>query len=276
MNYDEYTTVNNVRSVLLDSAQSKDDGLILSIIRDVSREMHGLSNLYFWPRIQTHLFDVPDKGYSLYLDEPLLEATSFLNGDGSTIDPTDYVLYPLNKTPKNEARLIPAYVQFQIPSSGYGYGAMTVSGVWGYHPDYSNAWQEVTTLSAAITSTSSGSASVPTGIIYAGELLKIDSEYLYVSAVTSGSVADTLSILRGVNGSTAATHLTAATVSRWTLPYEVEMIARFCTAGYYRLRSNPMMDTVSLDGVVFTTPKDVQAYMRKRMEAAGLIRLGFA
>lgn len=97
-----------------------------------------------------------------------------------------------------------------------------VTGVWGIHSDYANAWQHVDDLAGDIddTVTSLTVADVDGVDVYgmtprisAGNLLRIGSEYLEVTATNTTTQAVT--VRRGVNGSTAASHLTGDDVEVW-------------------------------------------------------------
>lgn len=72
-------------------------------------------------------------------------------------------------------------------------------------------------LSAAIVSTSATTMTMATQPVplNLGDIVEIDDELLRVSDVTRGSPNDTYTIQRGVLGSTAATHLISAPVSRY-------------------------------------------------------------
>jgi hypothetical protein len=199
--------------------------------------------------------------------------TTVTNGDGEAISASDYKLQPYNRTPKYQIVLLPDGMPWQIASGGYAEAAITLAGVWGYHREYATAWVSIATLAAAISSTSVTTFTCTTGVIKAGDLLKIDSEYIYAVSVATGA-NDTVTCVRGVNGSTAATHLINSVIYRWTISDEVEMLARQCAAAYYKLRTNPTMDTALIDGVTFVTPKDITAYMRHRLEQLGLLRIG--
>lgn len=103
---------------------------------------------------------------------------------------------------------------------------VSINGIWGIHSDYAHAWLAVDTLAAAIITTTAASFTVAdvdgadvygnTPRISVGHLLKIDSEYMEVTATVAGT--NTVTVIRGAHGSTAATHLIAAPVS----VYQVE------------------------------------------------------
>jgi hypothetical protein len=78
-----------------------------------------------------------------------------------------------------------------------------------------------------------------------------------------------------VNGSTAATHLAGSSIYRWTMNDAFVKMATQGAAAYYRLRSNPLGDSYTLDGIAYATPRDVQQWLRRKLEGFGSInRLG--
>jgi hypothetical protein len=275
--YGEYSTVTTVRNSYLDATGTSDDSLILEMIRQASRELEDITNRHYVPVIATNYFDAPLISWNkdILLDDDLLELTTLTNGDGSNIPVTEHKLYPLNFYPKQIIKLVKTLVQWQLPSNGDAMAGISVLGVWGYQPHYDQAWTVTSaTLSAGITDAAT-SATVTTGKIVSGDLVKIDSEYIYVSAVTTGA-SDTLTIVRGVNGSTAAAHLIAAPLYRWDCGYNVKGLITRAAAGYYKVRGNPMSDAITVDGMNFTTPKDVNIWMQKQAQTLGLVRVGLA
>jgi hypothetical protein len=184
-------------------------------------------------------------------------------------------LKPSNQTPKYKIiGLTTQMTWYYNSANSTRFDAITAVGVWGYHSDYSHAWEVITSLAAAITTPTATSITVPKGLIFAGDLILTDTEYLYVSAVSAGATNDTLTVSRGVNGSTAAAHLISAPVSRWAVSDALRMLVAQAAAAYYKLRSNPTNETVTLDGVTFVTPKDVLAFLDKSLRELGLIRVG--
>lgn len=102
-----------------------------------------------------------------------------------------------------------------------------VTGVFGY----SNETEASGTLGAAITTTT-GTAVTMTAShgLTGGETLTVDSEQLFVTAVST----NTLTVERGVNGSTAATHLNSAAVTRRRYPRPIEELVIFDAARTWR------------------------------------------
>lgn len=290
--YGEYTTVNAVRAQYLASTQTTDDAQILDFIRAASRGIDAACQRHFYPLIDTRYYDVPGGGgwpvgeydnmkgggfrLPLYFDTDLLEVTTLTNGDSTTIAASEYNLKPYNDSAKWQLALKrTSSTAWMVNTDGDFERVISLLGVWGYSDDYSNAWASVTTLSAAISSTSATSATVPTGLIVAGDLLKIDSEYIYVSAVTTGAT-DTLTCERDVNNSTAATHLIGTAVYRWTVSANVSNLCKRAAAGLYKLKSNPMSDSIVIEGTTFVTPKDVDAFIYKQARMLGLVRFTMA
>lgn len=86
---------------------------------------------------------------------------------------------------------------------------------------YSNEVEAAGTLGAAITDAAATTATMAAGhTVQAGNTLKVGTEYIFVGAVASNTLS---SLQRGVNGSTAATHLNGAAVSRRRFPRPVEL-----------------------------------------------------
>lgn len=140
---------------------------------------------------------------------------------GMELDPTrDFFLYSTTKTK-----------------------AITVTGIWGWHDDYSAAWASVYTdntfattlqLSGSLLSSTAGtpqavttnadptvsySSWYQTPAISAGSLIKIDSEYLAVINTISGQ--SKVIVMRGVNGTTAAAHSSGAAITVYEPPKDI-------------------------------------------------------
>lgn len=135
---------------------------------------------------------------------------------------------------------------------------VSVAGVWGFHRDYAAAWMTVDALAAAIVSTTATTFTVAnangadaygiTPRISAGDLLKVDSEYMEVAVVAYST--NTVTVRRGVNGSTAATHLISAPVSRWEVEEPVKhAVARQVGLMYSRRGAYTTMEVQGMSEV---------------------------
>lgn len=276
--YSELTTVADALAEYLDVTSASDNPLFLSLIRSVSSEMARAAERQFVPTVETRYFDpsrdVNADGHVLLLDKDLLAVTTLTNGDTDVLTvTTDYILEPRNATPYWGVRLLGSGgISWQFTSDPEN--AISLLGIWGYHADYSNAWVETDTLGVAITSATAGSATTTgSGLFKAGQLVKIDTEFMYVT----GDVTTTLTLVRGVNGSTAATHLISAPIYVWTVDYALSQLAMEASAARYRLRNNPLADTfIAEDGTPLATPKDVSKYLERRVMELGLKRVTLA
>ena len=272
--YGDYTTLDAVRTSYLGSAATGQDTMLADLIHSTSREMEDIAGRKFYPRIETRYFDTPSfyGVEQLWLDDDLLSLTTLMNGDGIEIPAAAYVLRPRNESPKHSIELLmsSAY-RWQITAAGDPQDAISVAGVWGYHSFYDGAWQDTlaTVQNDPLSSGGTSLTGLTTGKLHAGDMLLIESEYIYVVSVTV-STTDTATIVRGIHGSTAAAHIKTTPIYRWTHE-EIEMLARMAVAAYFRLRQNPIGDTVNIGGQTFSTPKDITAWMTKRMTDLDLI-----
>ena len=267
--YNELANVLDVRSTYLAIVGTGDDTLMRDVIRGVSAEIEQIAHRNFVPKIETRYFDYlrDVDGASFWLDADLLAVTTLTNGDGNTIASNKYVFEPRNRTP---------YFGLRLLTSGgvwWAYNqdtenAVSINGVWGYHTDYTNAWQSVDTLGANTTDTATSLTTTGSALLKAGNLVKIDSEYLYVSAVST----TTATVTRGVNGSTAAAHSNTASISVWMPDASLVQLAKETAAARYRLRENPLAETIVIDGNSFATPKDVTKYITTRLQDLGMVR----
>lgn len=167
-----------------------------------------------------------------YFGEPLLELTGVQVGTSTLTLATDVELWQGDGSPYYNLELVPTtrtwyyYIEcencLRLPF-------VSITGTWGYHPDYENAWLNVDTLQANINAsvTSLTVADVDGSNQYgysprisAGNLLQIDTEWLEVTATNTGTNAVT--VIRGVNGSTAAAHSSSADVA----VYQVDDVLR--------------------------------------------------
>ncbi|MEA3484150.1 MAG: hypothetical protein U9R65_19615, partial [Pseudomonadota bacterium] len=125
----------------------------------------------------------------------------------------DFFLMPYNSTPKTILKLN------EDTTKGFDAGQQTLSilGSWGYTADTVSV-----TTSDAISSTTATSASVTSATnLGPAQTILIDSEQLYVTAISG----NTLTVERGVNGTTAATHSGGASLYRYDYP---ELIVQAC------------------------------------------------
>uniref|UniRef100_A0A6M3J628 Uncharacterized protein n=1 Tax=viral metagenome TaxID=1070528 RepID=A0A6M3J628_9ZZZZ len=217
----EYVLFEDLKRYLgIDSTETDDDTLLSLLCEAASRIWDGWTARRFYPRSETRYYDHPERDSSiLLLDDDLLEVTTLTTENtGTTIGSTDRLLRcgrSWNMMPYDRVELKSDGTTTTFSFSGTPQKANALTGIWGYHEDWANAWvdsQDTTEndpLAAAGTSITVNDADGAnlygtTPRFKVGQLLKIESEYLYVSA--KSETTNALTVVRGVNGTTAAAH----------------------------------------------------------------------
>jgi hypothetical protein len=186
--------------------------------------------------------DYRDNHYLLYVgdEEGLLEVTTLTNGDGTTIAASDFVLEPANAHPKFVLRLkTNSNVTFTYTTDWEQ--AISVEGVWGYVPNYPNAWA----VSGATVPAGGLTASATTitfatpadaGLFSAGNYLRIGAETLLVTE--ANATTGVVTVKRGVLGTTAAEHLAGAGISTFVMLRQIATeTARYASHLYNKERA---------------------------------------
>lgn len=235
--YGTYATIGDVKGVLGITATT-DDTVIRKICESASRLIDnycsGAQKRYFYCETATKYFDgaVP-----LRIDD-LLTITSIKtdeDGDGTfentlTVT-TDYLLYPLNGYPKTKVEL----------SIGGNYGSFGASkkgcqivGLWGYGDGISaTPYILDTTLTAAISSTTATTCAVTAVTnLSAGNTILIDTEQMYIYSISTL----TLTVERGVNGTTAATHNNSTALYIYQYPADIKQACKDLSVAFYQNR----------------------------------------
>lgn len=204
-------------------ANTTDDSVLEQLLKSESETVEDQTSRHFTPFVETRYFDVPRADSldprELKLGDDLLEVITLTNGDGTAIPSTEYILRQSNErgvTPYSNIRLKSTSTIYWTPdSSGEIQSVISIIGIWGYHNRYAQGWLLGSTAAEAMDA-SETDFDVTSGTPFAvGNLIRFDNELGYVSAVAS----DKLTITRGENGSTAATHLTGINVYIWqTMP----------------------------------------------------------
>jgi hypothetical protein len=158
-------------------------------------------------------------------DSPLLSLTSlaFNEAEGETytaVDSENILLLPRGNVPKTHIKLLN---NEQWPyNADNREGAIEVIGEWAWHDNPAARWLttndsvkvgiNATTTTLTVNAADGVDYWLDTPRFSPGQLLKIDSEYVYLRAVSD----NTLSIMRGQRGSTAASHAAEAVIYVWS------------------------------------------------------------
>ena len=204
-----------------------DDTLIGELITAVSREIDRLTRRHFYELLHTRHYDFQD-AWKLRLNADLLSITTVTHGDSDTLtEDTHFYARPYSGPPYYwlEVRT-DGGEQFQW--SGTPQKAISIAGSWGYSEDFANAWvssgdtvQDVGGITAAATSVTVTDADN----FDVRQTIKVDSEQMLVTV--TNTTTNVLTITRGINGTTAATHANAASITIWEVH---PPIARACAA----------------------------------------------
>lgn len=126
----------------------------------------------------------------------------------------------------------------QLSSWPTRYRAVKLTGLWGYSYELESSTLTTNGALTAVATSVTVSASAA-NLIYPGDTIVVESEQMEVTAVSTV----TLTVVRGINGTTAATHDTAKTVYLRRYPRDVERAVSADAARYLWWASRGMLDT---------------------------------
>uniref|UniRef100_A0A6M3LBI8 Putative tail protein n=1 Tax=viral metagenome TaxID=1070528 RepID=A0A6M3LBI8_9ZZZZ len=252
---------------MLDVDSVDDDQLLLDTMEDASRFLDTATGRFFYPRILTRYYD-HDEPYLLRNIGDLLTVTTLTtDNDATTIPAAGYFTMcggDYNSQPYNRIAI--------KRGSGYEFGwsdtpqkANKITGVFGYHEDYAASYRNSGgTVQSDPLSAAGTSLTVGNGYRFeAGQTIRIESEWLYVSAV-SGNV---LTVERGMNGSTAAEHVQDTTIYIYEPMRDVQRVALRFAIWLYKQRSAPLSFEIQTgaDGTVVipqNAPPEVHRFVK--------------
>jgi hypothetical protein len=188
-----------------------------SFERDTQRRFFPLVgvNMYRWPSFQI------GATWSLWVEEDLLSVTTLqVMATGQNASPltlTHLFLEPQQWGPPYNRIEVDLSYGDVYQSGPTPQRSVSVTGQWGYSNATVSAGAETGLTTATATTLT---ASVPS-LIDTGDVLLVDTEALYVSA---GGGTNTLTVQRGVNGTTAAIHSDNAPISKYRAPSPVSRI----------------------------------------------------
>jgi len=191
-------------------------GRKLSVLEAVSRTIdafchRSLFGSGFGPRTGTNRYDGSGRS-TLYLADDLLSLTSVsertaIGGTATTLtEETDFILAPYDSSPK---RLLIGEGSAGTRTFATGHRRIEIVGSWGYADTRITA----TATGNAIAGTTTNSVTVSAATECSpGQTLLIDDEQLYIRSIAT----TTLTVERGANGTTAATHGAASAIDIYT------------------------------------------------------------
>lgn len=201
-----------------EAGDTADDTVIKRVIENISRALDRLwEGRHYYPRTETRVYTAETA--NLLLVDDLLSVTTFkTDSDGdrtyeTTWASTDYDLEPYNAVtsapPRPYTRVVPSpNGTYRFPSTRKG---VQLVGSFGYYDVKAAA---TATLAEALDTSETG-VDVSAGTEFSeGMTILIDSEQMHVQS----KATNTLTVTRGANGTTAATHDSGAAIQIYEYP----------------------------------------------------------
>jgi len=208
-------TLTDIRQYLqLADEDTTSDAELLKSLQQASHLIESLTHRRYCPHIESRIASIDtDHPTELILPDDLLTLSSVTNGDGSSIHLDDVKLIPTHDDTPASALVLINGEAFTYSESAIN--AISINGTWGWHDRWSQAWrdsddtvQDNPLLDSATTLTISDADGADSDgfspRFQVGQLLQIESEYLRVLAVDTEN--NQLTVLRGVQGTTAISH----------------------------------------------------------------------
>jgi hypothetical protein len=239
-----YATLTQFRAHLSLPATASDpdeDVRLLRALRHATAHIDRYTTRRFAPLVQTRPYSFQSP-YRLRLDFDLLALTGLTNGDGAAMDLDLLDLLPGGDGPRHAiiARLSSGQT-FTYDTSPIH--ALHVQGIWGTHDAWSQAWRDSAEAVPAaglapdaatipVTDVTGPDAAGIAPRFQPGQLLRIEEEYMHLVAVDDAT--NTLSVIRGVRGTTAAAHLADAPIAVYQPPQDVQALCLRWAAWLYQ------------------------------------------
>lgn len=252
--------------------------LLDAALEGVCREIDAYVGFQFFPSSGTRYYR-PSKSLELDLDYPLLNIDSIeLDTDGDatyeiTLTTSDYFTVPYNATEKsppdphfaleirdNATAVFPTRVQ----------RGAKVKGTWGYYDEREETTAKPSTAITAAQTTIkfSGAAN-----LHPGQTIRVDDEQMFVvanglSGSDTATASGVVTVQRGLNGTSGATHSSLSTMSVYTYPI-VERAALYQTAMDYRAQDAPLgvaAGDISQGGQMLRAPGGLHPFVRRILD----------
>ena len=287
-----YATIDELKLYIgLDALEdTDDDDLFLRFTIQASRMFDTFATngimpkRRFYPTLDTKDFDHPSEDPAvLRLYDDLLEVTTLTTKNGlTTISSSDYNLKTANgtynQTPYRQIKLSIDGTITAFEFDGTPDAANQVLGFWGYHDDWASAWEDsgdavqddplsasATTLT--VTDVNGDDINGIPNRFKRQQVIKIEDEILWI---TNTNITDnTLTVRRGMNGTTAVSHILTTTINLFK-PME-DVVEAMQALGSYLYRRKDSIGTsadraiVSQQGPIIlpgVLPEEVKRILR--------------
>ena len=230
---------------ILNAPNDTHDARLLALLEAASRWIDGYCGRQFSASRAERRFDGTGKASLTAPDLVSVSSMRVREASGRWVRwlSADWLLYPLNAAPTEPGGrpytrvMLASGTHRRFPLSRAG---VAINGVWGYGDVREDAGQQIAEDSAVtadaaavVVAPVSADAAIP---LSAGHTVRIGQEQLYVVSTTAGVGKTTLSVLRGVNGTTPAAHAVGAGLSVYRYPAAVTEACLQQAAAWWRER----------------------------------------
>lgn len=233
---------------------------------------------YFRQEIRNDNFDFEAYigGYYLDLNEDLLSVSEIVF-NGTTLTSSQYrlvgidqssITYPFTRVLFGE----------DVTNFNTGFDdKITITGEWGVQDNASDSYSDVSTLSVALTDTTGTTVTIANGqgdLFYQYQYIRIGDELMLITGIDSSGDPDLLTVVRGVNGFTAATHLIDTTIERWNVVNDVQFLVQRMVAYWFNKRDDKgeLVQVIDDSLVLAQFSKEVAAIaIRRRRSGIGAV-----
>lgn len=206
------------------------DAAILDHLLAMSREVEGRLLRAFFPSTGTNAYRWPPfhvaYSWEVWFEDDLLSVSSVevaAGGVGAAPVPiTTYYLEPQQWGPPYARIEVDLSSQDIFQAGPTPQRSVQISGQWGYSAQTTAAG----TLAAPAGATDSTLTLSNGHGVEQGDVILIDQEAIYVDASPNLHTSNVAVVQRGVNGATAAAHLSAASVARYRAPADIRRLVR--------------------------------------------------
>ncbi len=249
----------------IETTDAIDDNRLLLCLITASRRIDDYCARIFYPQIDTKSFDYKNPWEIRFDPFDLVEATTVTTANGNTtIDSGDYYLmtgkrhdlYPKDRLVLRTDSGVTLNVSDRYQQ------ANQITGVWVTHDDWPKAWRgsldtiqsnPLTSGGTSLTVNDADGADARgiTKRFSLGQLLAIESEYVYVAGVSIST--NVLTIVRAQNGTTAVAHVQNTAITIFQPIYAIWQACLLAASYFYQLPEAPFGTVQSLEDT-YTIP----------------------
>lgn len=274
---------------VLRNTDIENDVQMLQYLRLATRQITLKLGIRFMPHQEALIFNhelwrINSQKGILYLPEPAFSVSQVKNGDGTVLTTSAYTTYPASIAPFGAIRFADCYTcnSWWQSACRYGDSEAAVTGVWGFHYDYANAWTDTGAVLSGAINDNVKVIDIDDVIgddfygraprLSPGQLIRVVSEddedvYEWMEIAKVDEEANTVTVRRGAHGSTATAHADEAIVEVWETNEDIrQATARWAAYPYKRRGQYQTSETDNVTGVTtrfpMTAPGDVAALLQ--------------